>query len=144
MGDRLAGEGGVESFANVVGCFVAIGGVGGLDAIDSAGVDNLSVRTKDKHLGGSFRIILLTNLARGIEKDGGGGSVFILAVRTRLGAGAVTRLAGGGGDDGQPDDSLGGVLFLQLLHVTAGVLFFDKRAVMIEPFEDDEFAAKVR
>jgi hypothetical protein len=51
--------------------------------------------------------------------------------------------AGGGGDDGEPDHALGGVLLLELLHVTAGIVFLNEGAFVVEPFENDEFAAKV-
>jgi len=48
-----------------------------------------------------------------------------------------------GGDNGEPDDALGGVLLLELLHIPAGVVLFHERAFVIEPFENDEFAAEV-
>ena len=51
--------------------------------------------------------------------------------------------AGGGGNDGEPDHPLGGVLLLKPLHVAAGVVLFHKGAFVVEPFEDDEFAAEV-
>ena len=63
MGDRFAREGGVEGFTDVVGRFVAIGAVGGLDAIDGAGVDNFSIRVDDKYLGGGFGTIFLADIS---------------------------------------------------------------------------------
>lgn len=119
MGDGFASEGGVEGFANVVGCFVAIGGVGGLDAIDSAAVDNFSFGVDNKYLGGGFGTIFLADISCGIEEDGVGGSVHVLAVGIRLGSSAVTLFAWGGGDDREPDDPFGGVLLLELLHISS-------------------------
>ena len=119
MGDGFACEGGVEGFANVVGCFVAIGGVGRWDAIDSTRVDNFSFGVDNKYLGGGFGTIFLADISCGIEENGGGRSIHVFAVGFGLGSGAVTLFAWGGGDDGEPDDPFGGVLLLEFLHISA-------------------------
>ena len=48
--------------------------------------------------------------------------------------------SGSGGDNGEPDDPFRSVLFLQLLHVVAGIVFFDEGAFGVKPLEDDKFA----
>ena len=96
MGDGFACEGGVKGFANVVSCFVAIGGVGGLDAIDSAGVDNFSFGVDNKYLGGGFGTIFLADISCGIEENGGGRSIHVFAVGFGLGPSAVALFARSG------------------------------------------------
>ena len=142
-GDGLAGEGGVEGLADVVLGLGDVGGVGGFDAINGTGVDDFSFRIDDEHFGRGFGTVLLADFAGGIEQDGGGGGVLILGVDIGLGAGAVALFAGGRGDDGEPDHPLGGVLLLKPLHAAAGVVLFHKGAFVVEPFEDDKFAAEV-
>ena len=119
-----------------------VGGVGGFDAVDGAGVNNSSFLIDNEHLGRGFGAVLLADFAGGIEQDGGGSGVLILGVDIGLGTGAVALLAGGGRDDGEPDDALGGIFLLEFLHVAAGVMLFHERAFVIEPFEDDELAAE--
>ena len=140
MGDGFACEGGVKGFADVVGCFVAIGGVGGFDVIDSAGVDNFSFGVDDKYLGGGFGTIFLADIPRGVEEDGGGRSIFIFGVGVGLGAGSVALFSGSGGDNGEPDDPFRSVLFLKFLHVVARIVFFDEGAFGVKPLEDNKFA----
>ena len=92
-------------------------------------------------MGRGFGLVPLADLAGRVEENGGGGGVLVLGVGLR--SGAVALFAGGGGDDGKPDHALGGVLLLELLHIAAGIVFFDEGTLMIEPFEDDELAAEV-
>lgn len=60
--DGFSGEGGVEGFANVVGCFGAIGGVGRLDTIDSTRVDDIACRVDDKDVGCGFCAVFLADI----------------------------------------------------------------------------------
>ena len=60
--DGFASEGGVESFANVVGCFGAIGGVGRWDTIDSTRVDDVACGVDDKDIGSSFCSVFLADI----------------------------------------------------------------------------------
>jgi len=129
--------------ADVVLGFGDVGGVGGLDAIDGAGVNNFTFFIDDEHLGCGFGTVLLADFSGWIEEDGGGGGILVLGVDISLGAGAVALLAGGGGDDGEPDHTFGGVFLLQLLHIPTGIVFFYKGAFVVEPFEDDKFATEV-
>ena len=140
MGDGFACEGGVKGFADVVGCFVAIGGVGGFDVIDSARVDKFTLWIDDVHLRGRFCLVELTDFTRGVEEDGGGRSIFIFGVGVGLGPCSVTLLSRGGGDNGEPDDPFRSVLFLKFLHVVARVVFFDEGAFGVKPLEDNKFA----
>jgi len=142
-GDGFSGEGGIEGLADVVLRLGDVGGIGGLDAIDGAGVNNFTFFIDDEHFGRGFGAVLLANFSGGIEEDGGGGGVLVLGVDIGLGAGAMALLAGGGGDNGKPDHAFRGVLLLELLHIAAGVVLFHERAFVIEPFENDEFAAEV-
>ena len=96
MGDRFACECGVEGFANVVGCFGAISGVGRWDTIDSTRVDNFSIGVDDKYVGGGFGTIFLANIPGGIEENGGGRGPHIFAVSFGLGSSAVALFAWGG------------------------------------------------
>lgn len=52
--------------------------------------------------------------------------------------------ARGVGIDGQPNHTFIGVLFLEVLHVAAAVMFLYKRALRIKPFEHDVFALVFR
>ena len=61
--DGFSSEGGVESFANVVGCFGTIGGVGRWDTIDSTRVDNFSVGVDDKNIGSGFCTVFLADIS---------------------------------------------------------------------------------
>ena len=94
--DGFASEGGVESFANVVGCFGAIGGVGRWDTIDSTRVDNFSIGVDNKDIGSGFCAVFLANIPRGIEENGGGRGPHIFAVSFGLGSSAVALFAWGG------------------------------------------------
>jgi len=139
-GNRFAREGGIESFTNVIGGGGTICRVGGANAIDSAGVDEFAFGVDNVHVGGCFSVIELTYFAGGVEKNGSGGGIFIFRIGVGLGAGSVALFAGGGGDDGEPDDPFRGVLFLKFLHVVAGVVFFHEGAVGVKPLEHDKFA----
>ena len=120
-----------------------VGGVGGFDAVDSAGINDFAFLIDDEHMGCGFGFVLLADLAGGVDQDGGGGGIFIFGVGLGLGSSTVTLFARSGGDDGEPDHAFGGVLPLEFLHVTAGIVFLDERTFMVEPFEDDKFSAEV-
>ena len=118
-GDRFSGQGGVEGEADIVFRLGDVGRVGGVRTIDRTCVDNFCVGVQDIHLGGGLGFELLAHFTGGIEEDGGGRGFFVLGIGFGLGASAVALFARGGGDDGEPNDSLGGVLLLELLHVSA-------------------------
>ncbi len=94
--DGFASEGGVESFANVVSCFGAIGGVGRWDTVDSTRVDNFSIGVDDKNSGSGFCTVFLANIPRGIEENGSGRGPHIFAVSFGLRSSAVALFAWGG------------------------------------------------
>jgi len=94
-------------------------------------------------MGCGFGFVLLADLPGGVEEDSGGGCILVLGVDVGLGAGAMALFARRGGDDGEPDDALGGVLLLELLHIPAGVVLFHEGALVVEPFQDDKFTAEV-
>ena len=60
--DGFASEGGVESFANVVSCFGAVGGVGRGDAIDCSCVDDVACRVDDEDIGSGFCAVFLADI----------------------------------------------------------------------------------
>ena len=138
--NRFAGEGGVESFADIVGGGGTIGCVGRANAIDRAGVDNFTLWIDDVHLRGRFCFVELTDFTRGVEKNGSWGGIFIFGVGVGLGAGSVALFSGSGGDNGEPDDPFRSVLFLKFLHVVARIVFFDEGAFGVKPLEDNKFA----
>lgn len=51
--------------------------------------------------------------------------------------------AGSGGTDREPDDAVGSGGVLELLHITRAVVFDDKGAAVVDPFQDDGFAFEV-
>ena len=96
----MAGEGGVKGLADVVFGLGNISGIGGVDAVDGAGVEDLAFLIDHEHVGGGFGFVLLTDLSGGVEEDRGGVGVLVLGVGVGLGTGAVPLLAGSGGDNG--------------------------------------------
>ena len=140
MGDGFAGEGGVESFADIVGGGGTVCCVSRADAVDRARVDQFTLWIDDVHLRGRFCFVELTDFTRGVEEDGGGRSIFIFGVGVGLGPCSVTLLSRGGGDNGEPDDPFRSVFFLQLLHVAGGVVLLYEGAFGVKPLEDNKFA----
>ncbi len=79
------------------------------------------------------------------DRGGGGGcGVHGLDVGILLRRGDVSLLAGSGGDDGEPDDSFGGPLFLQVSMLPLQVVLLVVGAALVGPLEDDVFAAVLR
>src|SRR6202020_1205818 len=77
--------------------------------------------------------------------NGGGGSGVLGAQIFVLLSGCdVALLAGGGGDDAEPDDAFGGPLFLQGFHVAAVVVLLFVGAAAVGPLEDDPLAFVLR
>ena len=61
-----------------------------------------------------------------------------------LGGGDVALFARGGGDDGQPDYSLGSPFFLEVFHAAGKVVLLVVGAAFIGPLEDYVFASVLR
>ena len=95
------------------------------------------------HLGGSLSSIGSTDFPVLIEDVGCRlGAVF----RTRFGNVShshVTLFSGSGGGNRNPNHALVGSLFLHFLHIAENIVFFDKRASWIDPFEHDHLSLKI-
>src|ERR1700735_3390775 len=109
--------------------------------VDGAGVDELAGRIDDIHVGGGFGFVLVTHGAGGVEKGGCGRGVDLRDVGILFGAGHEALSARSRREDGEPDDSFGGPLLLEVLHVAAGVVLTGVGAAVVGPFEDYEFTA---
>ena len=92
-GDGFSGEGGVEGGADVVLGLGDVGGVGGFDAVDSTGVEDLALLIEDEHFRSGFGVVFLADFAGGIEEHGGGGGFFVGGIGLGLGASAVALFA---------------------------------------------------
>jgi len=125
---------------NIVVCFCAIGRICGANAVDCPHVDQFSFWVNDEHVGSGFGSVQLTYFAGWIEEDGGGGGFLVFCVRFGLGTGAVALFSRSGRDDGEPDDSFCGVLFLEGLHVSDRIMFFDEGTFRVHPLQNDELS----
>ena len=125
---------------NIVVCFCAIGRIGGADAVDGSHVDKFSLRVDDKHVGSGFGSVHLTYFPRGVEEDGCGGGFLVFCVRFGLGASAVALFSWSGRDDGEPNDPFSGVLFLQGLHVSDRIVFFNEGTFRVHPLQNDKLS----
>ena len=125
---------------DIVLCLGAIGRICGGDAIDGPHVDKFSPGVDDKHVGSGFGSVHLTYFPRGVEEDGRGGGFLVFCVRFGLGTGAVALFSRSGRDDREPDDSFCGVLFLEGLHVSDRIMFFDEGTFRVHPLQNDELS----